>query len=64
MPQYRKMGIEYTLFYHLLESIRQKGFARVRADTGLIQSDAIKMYSRFGFRIVTRQHAWIKMLQQ
>lgn len=62
LPEYRKKGIGYTLFYHLLESMHQKGFPKAIADTGLIQSDAIKMYSRFGFKIVRRQHAWIKVL--
>jgi ribosomal protein S18 acetylase RimI-like enzyme len=62
LPEYRKKGIGYTLFYNLLEGIRQKGFPKAIADTGLILSDAIKMYSRFGFKIVRRQHHWIKVL--
>jgi len=62
LPEYRKKGIGYTLFYHLLENIRQKGFPKAIADTGLILSDAIRMYSRFGFKVVRRQHHWIKIL--
>lgn len=63
LPEYRKKGIGYTLFYHLLKCMRQKGCSKAIADTGLILSDAIKMYIQFGFKIIRRQHAWIKILQ-
>lgn len=62
LPEYRRKGIGYTLFYHLLKCMRQKGLSKAVADTGLILSDAIRMYNQFGFKIVRRQHAWIKML--
>ncbi|MFQ6064114.1 MAG: GNAT family N-acetyltransferase [Candidatus Bathyarchaeia archaeon] len=63
LPEYRKKGIGYTLFYHLLKHMRQKGFSKAIADTGLILPDPIKMYTQFGFKIIRRQHAWIKILQ-
>ncbi|MGB9694083.1 MAG: GNAT family N-acetyltransferase [Fervidobacterium sp.] len=63
LPEYRKKGIGYTLFYHLIKYMRQKGCSKAIVDTGLILSDAIKMYIQFGFKITRRQHAWIKILQ-
>jgi len=63
LPEYRKRGIGYTLFYHLLKYLQEKGFSKVIADTGLILSDAIRMYTQFGFKIMRRQQAWIKILQ-
>lgn len=62
LPRYRKRGIGYTLFYHLLKYMRQEGFSKAIADTGVILSDPIKMYMQFGFNIVRRQHTWIKVL--
>jgi len=61
LPEYRGKGIGYTLFYHLLKTIRQKGFSKVIVDTGIIMSRAIKMYKRFGFKIARKQCHWIKI---
>lgn len=62
LPEYRKKGIGYTLFYYLLEHMREKGFSKAVADTGIILSDAIKMYKQFNFKIAREQYSWIKML--
>ncbi|UCG36076.1 MAG: GNAT family N-acetyltransferase [Candidatus Bathyarchaeota archaeon] len=61
-PEYRKKGIGYTLFYHLLEHMRRKGLPKAIADTGIVLSDAIRMYKRFNLKIVRRQYSWIKIL--
>jgi len=62
LPKYRKKGIGYTLFCSLLEHMREKGFSKAIADTGIILSNAIRMYNQFNFKIAREQHSWIKML--
>ncbi|NIP67401.1 GNAT family N-acetyltransferase [Candidatus Bathyarchaeota archaeon] len=62
LPDYRKRGVGYTLFYNLLRQMRREGCTKAIADTGLILSKAINMYKRFGFKIVRRQQTWVKKL--
>jgi ribosomal protein S18 acetylase RimI-like enzyme len=60
LPEYRRMGIGYTLFYELLKAMQIRGLDEAIADTGVTQQDAIHMYERFGMEIKRRQHIWIK----
>ena len=62
LPRYRKKGIGYTIFYNLLENMREMGLSKAIADTGIILSDAIKMYNQFNFKIARSQQSWIKLL--
>ena len=48
IPKYRKKGIGYTLFFHLLKSMQRKGYPKAIADTGINRKDATRMYNRFG----------------
>ena len=61
LPEYRKKGIGYTLFYHLLEHMREKELPKAIADTGIILTNAIEMYKKFNFKIARQQHSWIKI---
>ncbi len=62
LPEYRKKGIGYTLFYYLLERMREEGLSKAIADTGFILSNAIRMYNQFNFKIVRKQCSWNKVL--
>jgi ribosomal protein S18 acetylase RimI-like enzyme len=62
LPEYRKRSIGYTLFFYLLKTMQKDGIASAIADTGIILSDAIRMYEKFGFDIQRKQHLWFKLL--
>ena len=47
--QYQRQQIGSTLLYHLLKDMKQNGFQKALADTGLILDKAINMYKKFGF---------------
>lgn len=61
---YRKKGIGSTLFYHLLNVMKEKGNKRALADTGFIHEDAIKMYKKFNFDLKRELWSWIKIIKK
>jgi GNAT superfamily N-acetyltransferase len=63
LPEYRRQGIGYTLFFHLLRTMQNDGLKSAIADTGIILPDPIRMYHQFGFDIQRKQHLWVKLLQ-
>ena len=62
LPEFRNQGIGSTMFYYLLKAMQKTGFKIAFADSGLTQTEAIKMYERFGFSIERRQNTWVKKL--
>lgn len=64
LPQYRRKGIGSTLFYHLLESMKERGLSKGLADSGYVPwtEDARKMYTRFNFDLSRELWVWIKKL--
>ena len=63
LPEYRRKGFGSAMFYGLLKEMKQAGYESAFVDSGLTQTDAIKMYERFGFTIERRQNCWIKTLK-
>jgi len=62
LPDFRNQGIGSAMFYNLLKVMQKVGFKIAFADSGLTQTEAIKMYERFGFSIERRQNTWVKEL--
>jgi len=62
IPEYRRKGIGYTLFFYLLKHMQRKGHPKAIVDTGPRLKEAIKMYDRFGFKLVRKHYTWTKRL--
>ena len=62
LPKDRCKGIGSSLLDTLLDMMRDEGFQKAIVDSGMTQTDAIKLYERFGFSFVRKQLTWIKML--
>ena len=63
LPEYRRMGIGYTLLHELLKEMKSRGLDEAIADSGLGRTDAIRMYERFGFEIRRKHHSWFKEIK-
>lgn len=63
LPEYKKQGIGSKMFSEILMKMREKGFSSGFVDSGLTQTEAIKMYERFGLTIERRQNSWVKELR-
>ena len=63
LPEYRGKGFGSTLFHDFLREMMKAGFKTAFVDSGLTQTDAIKMYERFNFTIQRRQNCWVKVLR-
>ncbi len=61
-PEYRGRGLGSAMFYELLREMKKVGLEIAFVDSGLTQTDAIKMYERFNFTIQRRQNCWVKIL--
>jgi ribosomal protein S18 acetylase RimI-like enzyme len=64
LPEYRPIGVGTTLFYRLLEKMKNQGYRKAVIDTGVTQREPIRMYERFGFDTSRRQWSWVKLLQE
>jgi len=62
--KHQKKGIGSTLFYHLLKDMKEKGYKKALADTGIILQEAISMYQRFQFDLSLELWVWIKILNE
>jgi ribosomal protein S18 acetylase RimI-like enzyme len=62
LPEFRNQGIGSAMFYGVLRAMQKACFSYAFVDSGLTQTEAIKMYKRFGFSIQRRQNAWIRRL--
>ncbi len=62
-PKYRGQGYGSTMFFGVLSELKKAGFKYAFVDSGLTQTDAIKMYERFNFTIQRRQNCWVKELR-
>jgi ribosomal protein S18 acetylase RimI-like enzyme len=62
LPEFRSQGIGSAMFYRLLRAMQKAGLKLAIADSGLTQTEAIKMYERFGLSIKRRQNVWVKEL--
>ncbi len=62
LPQFRNQGIGSTMFYRVMKTMREAGFKFAFVDSGLTQTEAIKMYKRFGFTVERRQNSWVRSL--
>jgi ribosomal protein S18 acetylase RimI-like enzyme len=62
LPEFRNQGIGSAMFYKVLKAMQRAGFAFAFVDSGLTQTEAIKMYDRFGFSVQRRQNVWIRKL--
>jgi putative acetyltransferase len=49
-PRFRGQGLGRLMLKHLAAHVRRHGVARLRLETGIYQSEAIRLYERFGFR--------------
>lgn len=63
LPEYRGKGFGSTMFYEVLREMKKADFVSAFVDSGLTQTDAIKMYEKFGFVIQRRQNCWVKVLK-
>ena len=63
LPEYRSRGFGSAMLLDILKEMKQAGYKRAFIDSGLTQTDAIKMYERFGFTIERRQNCWVKILK-
>ncbi len=48
-PQFRGLGLGWLMLEHLSGYCRQHGVTLLRLETGIYQTDAIRLYERFGF---------------
>jgi GNAT superfamily N-acetyltransferase len=60
LPKYRKLGIGYTLFFQLLTNMQNDGIRNAIAETGIILTDAIRMYEKFQFNTQRKRYLWFK----
>jgi ribosomal protein S18 acetylase RimI-like enzyme len=60
LPEFRNQGIGSAMFYRVLRAMQKAGFRSAFVDSGLTQTEAIKMYERFGFSIQRRQNSWVR----
>ena len=56
LPEYRGKGAGRRLLDHALASAKDLGFRRVELETNSSLVDAIRMYERYGFRLVESCH--------
>lgn len=49
-PQFRGLGLGKLMLDHLADYTRQHGIEILRLETGIHQTDAIRLYERYGFR--------------
>jgi GNAT superfamily N-acetyltransferase len=49
-PQFRGLGLGKLMLQHLADYARQQGVTVLRLETGILQSEAIGLYERFGFQ--------------
>jgi putative acetyltransferase len=54
LPAYRGRGLGRKMAEQLLQFAREKGYTRVRLDTGRNQPAALKLYERLGFQEIER----------
>jgi ribosomal protein S18 acetylase RimI-like enzyme len=59
LHEFRKQGIGSTLFYQLLQVMKNIGKKKALADTGFELQDAIKMYKKFKFDLSRELWAWM-----
>ena len=62
LPEYRNRGFGTTLFYHLLQHMKNNGHSKAIGDTGIIQKEMLRLYRRFGFDLSQRLFNWVKVL--
>ncbi|MBK5114030.1 MAG: GNAT family N-acetyltransferase [Candidatus Heimdallarchaeota archaeon] len=62
LHEFRKQGIGSTLFFHLLQEMKNSGKKKALADTGFELQDAINMYKRFDFDLSRELWAWVNIL--
>jgi ribosomal protein S18 acetylase RimI-like enzyme len=62
LSEFRNQGIGSAMFYRLLRAMQKAGFKSAITDSGLTQTEAIRMYEKFGFTFERRQNAWVKEL--
>jgi GNAT superfamily N-acetyltransferase len=62
LPEYRNRGFGTTLFYHLLQHMKDNGHSKAVGDTGIIQKEMLRLYRRFGFDLSKRLFNWVKVL--
>ena len=48
-PRFRGLGLGKLMLDHLADYARQHGVALLRLETGIYQTDAIRLYERYGF---------------
>ena len=48
-PQYRGLGLGKLMLDHLAQYARERQISTLRLETGIYQTEAIKLYERYGF---------------
>jgi GNAT superfamily N-acetyltransferase len=51
-PQFRGLGLAKLMLEHLEAYTRERGVGLLRLETGILQSEAIGLYERMGFRSI------------
>ncbi|NJK81366.1 MAG: GNAT family N-acetyltransferase [Chloroflexaceae bacterium] len=51
-PQFRGAGLGTALLHHLAAYAQEQGMRLLRLETGIYQTEAIRLYERYGFRRV------------
>ncbi len=60
-PAYQGRGIGKLLMETALNHLKEKGFTKVALWVGEKNEDARRFYERLGFKVTSRQGAWLRM---
>ena len=58
--KHQKKGVASQLLIHLLRDMKSKAYSKALADTGVVLSNAIKLYRKLQFNISRELWAWVK----
>jgi putative acetyltransferase len=56
LEEYHGQGIGYRVVMHLFDFAREKGYSRIRLQTGEVQARAVKFYKKLGFYEIESYH--------